>query len=235
MVRLLNKNNVDKISDLVYRIFKVQEFFTHIVEVDHPGTEPCIYAMWHAHQCCVHGLKNRSKTNVLISRSKDGEVIAGVVGRWGFKLIRGSKGKRGAVEASMQMIEALKRGENCAMMVDGPRGPAKIVKDGVIKIAKLAGVPIVPIYWYSSNFNFAKFPSWDGFRLPILDVRLINLYGEPIYVPHDGDEKSDEEARLKLQASLEDLERRAPEEYEKVYWHGLWRRSEVIKNRNKYN
>lgn len=221
MVRLLNKNNVEKLSSLVYSIFKIQEFFTHIVEVENPECEPCIYAMWHAHQCCVHGLKNRAKTNVLISRSKDGEVIAQVVGKWGFKLIRGSKGKKGAVEASMQMIEALKNGENCAMMIDGPRGPAKIAKDGVIKIAKLAGVPIVPIYWYSSNFNFAKLPSWDGLRMPILDVRLINLYGKPIYVGENDDE---EEARLKLQASLEDLERRAPEEYKKVYRFGLWRR-----------
>ncbi len=221
MVRLLNKNNVEKLSSLVYSIFKIQEFFTHIVEVENPECEPCIYAMWHAHQCCIHGLKNRAKTNVLISRSKDGEVIAQVVGKWGFKLIRGSKGKKGAVEASMQMIEALKNGENCAMMIDGPRGPAKIAKDGVIKIARLAGVPIVPIYWYSSNFNFAKLPSWDGLRMPILDVRLINLYGAPIYA---GENETDEEVRQKLQASLEDLERRAPEEYKKVYRFGLWRR-----------
>ena len=226
MVKLLNENNIDKVSNLVYSIFKIQEFFTHIVEVENPEVEPCIYAMWHAHQCCINGLKNRAKTNVLISRSKDGEVIARVVGKWGFKLIRGSKGKKGAVEATMQMIEALKAGENCAMMVDGPLGPARVVKDGVIKIAKLAGVPIVPIYWYSTNFNLAKFPSWDGFRMPILDVRLINLYGKPIYVPADGDDESDERARQELQASLEELERRAPEVYKKVYWHGLWRRKE---------
>lgn len=224
MVRLLTKKNVETFSNIVYRIFKIQEFFTHIVEVEQPESEPCIYAMWHAHQCCIHGLKNRSKTNVLISRSRDGEVIAGVVGKWGFKLIRGSKGKKGAVEATMQMISALKDGENCAMMVDGPRGPAKVVKDGVIKIAKMSGKPIVPIYWYSTNFNWFRLPSWDGLRMPILDVRLINLYGEPIYVPADGDAASDEECRKKLQASLEDLERRAPEEYKKVYKFGLWRR-----------
>ena len=221
MVRLVDGKNLGRLADLVYSIFRIQEFFTHIVEVDHPDTEPCIYAMWHAHQCCIHGLKNRSKTNVLISRSKDGEVIARVVGKWGFKLIRGSKGRKGAVEASMQMIDALKNGENCAMMADGPRGPAKVVKDGAIKIAKMAGVPIVPIYWYSENFNWLKLPSWDGLRMPVLDVRLINLYGEPIYVTGD-----EEEARQKLQASLEDLERRAPEAYNKVYRFGLWRRKQ---------
>lgn len=221
MVRLLNANNLDQISNAIYSIFKIQEFFTHIVEVDHPNTEPCIYAMWHAHQCCIHGLKNRAKTNVLISRSKDGEVIARVVEKWGFKLIRGSKGKKGAVEASMQMLQALKNGENCAMMVDGPRGPAKVVKDGVIKIAKMSGVPIVPIYWYSENFNWFKLPSWDGLRMPVLDVRLINLYGKPIYVTDD-----EEGARQELQACLEDLERRAPEAYNKVYRFGLWRRKQ---------
>lgn len=221
MVRLLNKDNIGKISDTVYSIFKIQEFFTHIVEVDFPNTEPCIYAMWHAHQCCIHGLQNRAKTNVLISRSKDGEVIARVVGKWGFKLIRGSKGKKGAVEASMQMIDALKSGENCAMMVDGPRGPAKVVKDGAVKIAKMAGVPIVPIYWYSNNFNWFKLPSWDGLRMPILDVRLINLYGKPIYITPD---MEDSDGVRMLQESLEDLERRAPEEYKKVYKFGLWRR-----------
>lgn len=151
----------------------------------------------------------------------DGEVIARVVGKWGFKLVRGSKGRKGAIEASMQMIDALKNGENCAMMVDGPRGPAKVVKDGVIKIAKMANAPIVPIYWYSENFNWFKLPSWDGLRMPILDVRLINLYGKPIYVGED-----EEAARQELQASLEELERRAPEEYKKVYKFGLWRRKQ---------
>jgi hypothetical protein len=143
-----------------------------------------------------------------------------VVGKWGFKLIRGSKGKKGAIEASMKMIEVLKNGENCAMMIDGPRGPAKVAKDGVIKIARLSGKPIVPIYWYSSNFNWVKLPSWDGLRMPILDVRLINLYGKPIYVSQDD---SDEDARARLQASLEELEQRAAEEYKKVYRFGLWR------------
>ena len=226
MVRLLDGNSVKTVSNIVYGLFKIQEFFTHIVEVNNPRKMPCIYAMWHAHQFCIHGLPDRNKTNVLISRSRDGEIIANVVEKWGFKTIRGSKGKKGAVEASMQMLAALKAGECCAMMVDGPRGPAKVVKDGVIKIAKLSGAPIVPVYWYSTNFNFVKFPSWDKMTSPIFDVRLVNLYGEPIFVTEECDE---ENARLELQKSLEDLERRVPQVYEEVYWHGLWKRRKKIK------
>ena len=188
--------------------------------------------MWHSHQFCVHGIRNRQKLNVLVSRSRDGEIIADVVEKWGFKTIRGSKGKKGAVEATMQMITALKNGENCAMMVDGPRGPVKVVKDGVVKVAKMAGVPIVPVYWYSTNFNFVQFPSWDKLRMPILDVNLVNLYGEPIYVNEDSDI---EEVRQKIQASLEELERKIPEAYNEVYRFGRWKRKRSDSSQYKWN
>ena len=224
MIKEFFRKKRNHLDVLVKAFFNFQKHFTHIVEVNQPNVEPCLYAMWHGNQCCVFGLKNKGKINILISRSRDGEVVAAGVEMLGYKTVRGSKGKKGAVEATLQMIEMLKNGESCAMMVDGPKGPAHVVKDGVIKIAKLASVPIVPMCWYSSNFNWVKFSSWDNFTLPIGDVRLINLYGEPIYVPADGDEASEEEARLKLQASLEDLDRRIPEEYKKVYKFGLWRR-----------
>lgn len=227
MVRMVDKENTGRLADIVTAFFSFQQHFTHIAPVNFPNTEPCLYAMWHNNQCCVYGLPNKSITNVLVSRSRDGEVVASAIERaFGFKTIRGSKGKRGAVEASMQMINALKSGENGAIMVDGPKGPVYVAKDGAIKIAKLAGVPIVPLVWYSSNFNLIKFKSWDKLQVPFLDVRLINLYGEPIYVPADGDDASDEECRLKLEKSLLELRDRAPEEYKKVYWHGLWKRKQ---------
>ena len=226
MLKVLFKENRDKLSTLVRAFFSYQRHHTHIIEVNNPGAEPCLYAMWHGNQCAIFGLPNKGITNVLISRSKDGDAVASGVEMLGFKVVRGSKGKKGAVEASLQMIEVLKSGENCAMMVDGPKGPANVVKDGAIKIAKLSGKPIVPVCWYSTNFNWVRFSSWDRFSLPIGDVNLINLYGEPIHVPEDADDEALEQARLKLQASLEDLDRRIPEEYKKVYWHGLWRRKQ---------
>ena len=224
MVRLLKKDNVNVLAVLVRGFFKIQEYFTHIIEVQHPETDSCLYAMWHRNQCAIYGFKDKPTVSVLVSKSKDGDVVARGIKPMGFKLVRGSKGRRGAVEASKQMIEALKNGERAAMMVDGPRGPAEVVKDGAIKIAKLSGKPIVPVCWYSTNFNWIKLPSWDGLRMPILDVRLINLYGEPIYVPEDADDEAIEAARQKLEEALKELDRRIPEEYDKVYWHGLWRR-----------
>jgi len=220
-----NRDNRAKFTNIIFRILKIQELFTDLQNVNYPeNAEPCIFAMWHAHQFCVHGLKNRSNCNILVSRSRDGQIIAGVVEKWGFKVIHGSKGKKGSVEASMQMIHALERGENCAIMVDGPKGPARVVKDGAIRIAKKAGVPIIPVYWYSPNFTFLKFPSWDGFRVPFLWARLINIYGSPIYVDKDGDKEHDEQIRLKLQHSFEELEKQAPKAYKEVFRFGLWKK-----------
>ena len=225
MARLSNENSAQILSHLVRVFFKIQEFFTHIVEVDHPELDSCLYAMWHRNQCAIYGFKNKQTVNVLVSRSRDGNIVARGIAPMGFKLVRGSKGKKGAIEASKQMVTALQNNERAAIMVDGPSGPPEIVKEGVIKIAKLSGKPIVPVCWYSSNFNWIKLPSWDGLRMPILDVRLINLYGNPIYVPEDADEKTIEEIRLKLQDSLKNLDIKISQKYKEIYWHGLFRKN----------
>ncbi|MCQ2754934.1 MAG: lysophospholipid acyltransferase family protein [bacterium] len=220
MVRLLNDGNIGRIADAICFVFSVQKLMTHIKNVNKPEGNNCIYAMWHSRQLCLYGLpqEEKLKTNIMISRSKDGEVIARAINKlFGFKAVRGSKGNKGAVEATMQMIELLKNGEYGAIMVDGPRGPLHEVKKGVIKIAKLSGVPIIPLTWYTKSCNLVKLPSWDKFEMPLGFIRLINLYGDPIYVSQDGTEEDDEKCRLKLQESLLELDRRAPEEFDKVY------------------
>ena len=227
MKKIVNKDNCMVFADLVTTFFNFQKHFTHIEPVNFPNVGPCLYAMWHNNQCCVYGLPEKSKTSVMVSRSKDGKIVASAIERaFGFKTVRGSSGKRGSVEATKQMITNLKNGEYGAIMVDGPRGPVHVVKDGAIKIAKLAGVPIVPVVWYSNNFNLLKFNSWDKLQIPFLDVRLINLYGEPIYVPSDGDDISDEKYRKILENSLLDLTQKAPEVYGDIYWHGLFKRKQ---------
>ena len=224
MVQISSENRVDSLSDWVYRIFRIQEYFTHIKEIDCPDIKPCIYAMWHSDQFCIHGLKDRGNVNVMISRSDDGEIIARVVQKWGFQTVRGSKGKKGSVEATMQMISRLKNDQCAAMMVDGPHGPVHIVKKGVIKVAKLSGAPIVPVVWYSRDWNWVKFPSWDKLSMPLGNVRLINLYGKPINVTPEENEEADEEARLAVQTSLLELQSRMDDVWKDVYGLKLWKR-----------
>lgn len=232
MVRLFGDISAKSIAKFLYAIFHMQEMFTHIVRVDFPDVKPCIYAMWHRNQMSVYGHPNIGRLNVLVSRSKDGEIIADIIEQMGFKTIRGSKGRQGAVEASMQLLSALKEGEDGAMMVDGPKGPPEVAKDGVIKLAKMAGVPVVPVSWYSTNFTWLKFPSWDGLRMPLFRTNLVNLYGKPIYVSEDD---SIEEKTKELQESLDDLERRIPIAYKEVYLWGQIRKKRSDSSPFKWN
>ena len=187
--------------------FKLKEFTYWCKNVNYPK-EPCIFALWHAHQCGLYSLEGRSKTNVMISRSKDGEIIARAAEIMGLKTVRGSI-TRGGASATLELIDGIKNGDNGAITVDGPKGPNRVVKKGIIEIAKLTGVPIVPITWYSPSKGYIKLKTWDEFRFPLFCRKMVMYYGEPIYVSSDADTDEIENKR-KL------LEDRMKEQYEMV-------------------
>ncbi len=223
MVRLMNKHTVKYFAGALNGILKTQEIFTRIKSIDHPNVGSCIYAMWHGNQFCVYGIPNRFKLNVLVSNSLDGDIITNCLINLGMKAIRGSTGKKGSVGGTMQMIEALKNDDSIAIMVDGPRGPAKKVKGGIIKIAQMANVPIVPVHWYSPQLNFIKIPSWDGMTTPLGFTRIINIYGEPIYVPQNLTPEDEKVYKEKIEKSLLELEKNAPKIFEEVKQDIPWK------------
>ena len=225
MVRLPNKENLNWLRELAWRILHLEEFFTHIVEINNKELKPCLYAMWHMHQFAVYGIRDKGNLNIMISNSDDGKIIATVVENMGFKTVRGSSNRKGCVSGTMQMVERLKAGECGAIMVDGPRGPLREVKNGIIKIAKLTNAPIVPVVWYCPQFNFVKLPSWDRMSTPVGDCKIVNLYGEPIYVdPSRDDPEYDKELKQKIKSSLIELESRIPEVYNEAKKNKLWKK-----------
>jgi hypothetical protein len=222
-MKISSENKVGLLTNLVKIAFKIDEPFYFSKEVNKPHIEtPCIYALWHGHQCSLYGLSDKKNINVLISRSVDGQIIASAAEFMGIKSVRGSKGRKGSIEGTMQMISKLKNGESAAITVDGPRGPKGIVNDGIIKIAKLSGCPIIPYIWYSKDCTWISLPTWDSFNYPLGYTRMINLFGDPIYVDENSSEDDDEKQRLKLEHSLHELYKTAPQEWDKVWKHKLW-------------
>ena len=220
MVRLINNNNVGSISNFAYSIMKCQEVFTHIEMLNHPNLESCIYVMWHQNQFCVHGLPNRSNLCILISTSLDGEIISRVCEKWGFKVCRGSSGRKGSVSSMLKMIDLVKEGNSVAIMVDGPRGPLHRVKSGAITLSRETNVPIVPVHWYSEDFTFVKLPSWDKMSTPIGPCKILNVFGEPIYV----NDKTDEQVAQEIKNSLLELENNEKIFYQEARKLKLWNR-----------
>ncbi len=222
MVRLINEKNIWILKKAVLGYMKFQEPYTHIVEINQKNLRPCIYAMWHSDQFCVYGLQDKAKVNVLISTSFDGEIVSYAAQGMGFSTVRGSSGKKGAVESSMQMLEKLKSGEDVAIMVDGPGGPYHSVKNGAIKLAKMSGCPIVPVVWYSGDKTFHTIPTWDKMTFPVFNARIINLYGEPIYVPHDLPDEEIKNYKVLIKDTLENLQKKVPEVFKEALKNNLW-------------
>lgn len=165
--------------------------------------KPKIIATWHGRQYCFLKVIDRSLLNVLISKSNDGEIITTVLKRFGFKVIRGSA-SRGGMSAVRQMLEVLNINQSVAFTVDGPRGPAYIPKIGVVKLAQMSGVPIVPVI-PSTKTKLVVKKSWDKYNLPVFFSKITYFYGDPIYVDPEASESEQEKIRLHLEQVMKKL------------------------------
>ena len=224
MVRLLNKKNVNTLTNFLFSILKLQEKMTNLKNFNLPDTKPCIYAIWHANQFMVHGFKGRNDINILISNSLDGEIVAQINEKWGFHSIRGSSNKKGAVEATMHMIEKLKNGESVVIMVDGPKGPLHSVKNGAVKLAQKTGAPIIPAFWYSPDKTFISLPSWDKIKLPIGFCKILNIYGKPIYVKQELSDEDIKSIKEEIRNQIFELEKNAPIYFDEANKNNLWKK-----------
>jgi len=115
------------------------------VRVEHIANTPqYILAFWHAHLLLMLHSRYKRPISVMISRSKDGEYIARVFDWYGLDSARGSS-TRGGSAALRDLIREARAGKNIVFTPDGPKGPARVLKDGVVYAAQATGLPIVPI------------------------------------------------------------------------------------------
>ena len=207
-----NLKKIDILSNLLYCYFRMQIPMTKFKHVNYPTQSPCIFAICHAYQMSFYGVKNRNNLNILISASNDGEIIARGVERVGINVVRGSQG-RGGTQATFKLLEKIEMGQSIGITVDGPKGPKFVVKKGIINIAKLSQVPIIPMVWNSDAWNFFKLKTWDGLSFPIWFIKTLLLCGEPIYVPADIEDNDVEIYRQRLETELLELDKRAKTDF----------------------
>jgi len=117
---------------------------------------------------------------IMISMSRDGDWISPVAKRLGLRPVRGSS-SRGGKEALAAMVQDLAKNQAALHIVDGPQGPQKVVKAGLIRLAQLSRASIVPIYISVDRAWITR--SWDRFLIPKPFSRVLVRFGEPIPVP----------------------------------------------------
>ena len=170
---------------------------------------PLIYIAWHARLLLLPYLYRQRGLRVLVSRSGDGALVAGLVRRLGFVVVRGSS-SRGGAQGLRSLARALAAGHSVVLVPDGPRGPREVLKAGVVTLAKLTGAPVVPSALGASSEWRAR--SWDEFRIPKPFSRCVMRFGEPILVPRDADGAGEETARKQIEAALRALTWQVDEE-----------------------
>jgi len=118
------------------------------LRIKHDGVEKLhalpqyIIAFWHEHLLLMLHTAYRRPIRVLVSQSRDGELIASTFAHYGVDVARGST-TRGATAALRDMIRAAGDGSNIVFTPDGPKGPRRIAKEGVVYAAQATGLPIV--------------------------------------------------------------------------------------------
>ena len=111
-----------------------------------------IIAFWHSRQLMMPLCYGGSRLSILISEHRDGELIHRIVRRFGFDTVRGST-TRGGAQALRQMARLGTEGGDLAVTPDGPRGPRCVAQPGVVELAKLTGLPIIPLTFAASKKN----------------------------------------------------------------------------------
>ncbi|NPA15774.1 MAG: lysophospholipid acyltransferase family protein, partial [Deferribacteres bacterium] len=177
-------NLLPPLASLYYRSLSVTEVNRSVRDGISERYGKAIYAFWHNRFFPLIMENRGSGVVVLVSQSRDGDLIDAVLRRFGFNTVRGSSSK-GAVSALKALVKEIERGRSVAIMPDGPRGPRYEVKEGVVALSRLTGVPIVPVsVVYSSYWELN---SWDRFMIPRPFSKVVIGYGEPFLVKRDMD------------------------------------------------
>lgn len=173
--------------------------------VTRAGRQP-VMAFWHGRILPATCYFRRRGIVVMTSENFDGEWIARIIEKFGYRPARGST-SRGGPRALVEMKRAMEQGQPAGFTLDGPRGPAERAQPGAAWLAKATGNPIVPFHMEAARYWTLR--SWDRTQIPKPFSRVAVAVGQPISVAPDATDADIERTRQDLEAVLALLRARA--------------------------
>lgn len=162
-----------------------------------------IFAFWHNRLIMMpyfyRTFMDRKNITVMVSRSKDGQIITDIAEKFGYKMVRGSS-SRGGKAALREMVRLLKSGWDAGYTPDGPRGPRYSIGQGLVTIAQMTGYPIIPVSYEVTRRIVIN--SWDKLIIPVPFCRGVLVFGDPLIISPDANENVKAEKVLQLRNEL---------------------------------
>lgn len=160
---------------------------------------PFVLVFWHGSMTYPWWRMRFRKAAALVSQSKDGQLLADLLQRWGYHVLRGSS-SRGSKEAMTAMRQAVREGHVLCVTPDGPRGPYHEMKMGAVRVAQTMNVPLVMV---SVGYRrFKRLRSWDRFEIPYPFTRARVLYSDPISIDPTLIDEALDDRRHELEKAL---------------------------------
>ncbi len=165
-----------------------------------------IYGGWHQRLFAgITPFAQRKPIAIIISESRDGEYIARIAQLFGWHAVRGSSSRGGS--KAFRAVKALGASRyNIAHIVDGPQGPPEVVKQGLLRIARATGLPILPT-GVSPEKRWV-FNSWDRFMIPKPFSNILVCFGEAVHIPKGMSKDEIAKQTVKIEKQLKSINRK---------------------------
>jgi lysophospholipid acyltransferase (LPLAT)-like uncharacterized protein len=171
------------------------------LEPGHDAAE--VAAFWHRNVLIASYCYRDQRFSVAVSRSRDGGRITALLAALGYRQPPRGSSTRGGAAALRELLNLVRDGTTVSIQPDGPQGPARVSKIGVVTLARLAERPITPVGF--SARPCLRFRSWDRTLLPLPFARVVCRYGEALLVPPEADDEEEERLRQELDRRLDRL------------------------------
>jgi len=171
---------------------------------------PVIFCVWHnrlalSMKAYFGYARQRTRTAgmaAIVSASKDGAFLTAILECFKVQPVRGSSSRRGP-QALLELLTWGERGYDLAITPDGPRGPCYVVQEGVMSLAQLSGLVIIP---FSCQLQWKLRPnSWDRFQIPLPFSRCKMIVEKPVRVPREASDAERERLRQQLENALKQM------------------------------
>ena len=194
------------LGQLLIRFLKLTMRMTYVnfegyrALIDGPGN--IILSFWHGRLLMMPYSYPGTNLTALASNHRDGELVSRTLSGFGIRSARGST-SRGWFGGIKGLLKTVRGGGDVAIVPDGPRGPGMKAQMGAIQIAKATGLPIIPMSFGASKKKILS--SWDAFIIPYPFSRGVFIAAGPIYVDAKAGGAEMEEARGRLENTLNKL------------------------------